>query len=1234
MTGFSYIKDAPDVTDLNPLANYVHENKVYFHGDGDGSNTGVQVINIKTKSNKPLDVIFVINNGQTLRAAFSYSLVDIKNWIYSNGTNLSGIVQHVISSNQTIQLSAQQTDKYLWIAVGRDGSIGSPTPSPTDSYAIQISGSYESPESLLLFSSQTAQVPTGTFENPSILNPNISGAYDSRYGSCVDGGYYFLFNASANIARNLTIIPENNQNFGIIISSVKQELKDWLDAGGAGPLTDGGSYENTGGNDIQIEFEIYETKTMYAAYYDSDNIGFDSCGNGNPFKVVSQQQINSETGGTFISPYYISNNDISPAHTLSQGECAKGGVYYFINTCTNADGELNIQLTSYSASYQVGMAYSNADKNVLADFLRTGNHNLIPNGWYVEGDSGSNLSLIVQTSSSNGYLIVYNPLDIGGNMCSNDNTHIITTKQRYCNTGGSGEGGRYATPYSSNSITAYHADGDGDVNGRFWMFGWGCGGFWNLSLNSLQGQNVGLAWSTSQCSLKSWLDSGRMGTISDSGGQGGLFGVCGYFHDTYNPQSSFYYDSYNNEYYYDDISGVWVRQVDDATFATENDLPGYSGWACGHFECQGSGGNCDYDLNYENFISADGDTFYANGNGTWVNPFDYNNYPIDQIISYCNGCNPSPSNNGGNCEYDDGNGGFVETNSSTSFTGPSSNNPFYFVIYLPDSDPSPQPNNFSEFDVHFSSEGCDIGYTGPNGGFYGSLSDPLPIGNNEYKELYYRGGDCNYSTYYLKVNVCAGQEITFDLNNYGGHSPRMSWSNDLPALNYSFTDGDYSPIDAGATEGAFVSGHIMTFIPSQTGLYYIAVGFYDLYDSCNEANYDTFSIATTQSCPNNSIGTSSSPIGISNNDSVVIDANVGDCFNGITYYSVNLCPDKSAVFTVTPSNDNYPQFVLMSTSLQNTKSAAEQYVKYGYYYSYNHITNITNNLNSSISSPLITNIQSSPLQRTYYIAVMDNRGYSTPPINYMEYSSPRCDRGGQVTIQMEQDCPIVNVGGSQDITGASRYDFDPYDNLSTKKRGISIVTGDPVVGAIKNFIYVPTLQIDDASSYDNISGTSINVKFYINNNSGVTTLFDTETTTKVETIIKNNKAYIKPLAAHEFIFNSVNIYTGLFVTTFTTSVGVFVRNQVVNLGDSFIGGREQYAYVTGINDQSVNLVIPVTQDELHNITQQSPVESINIQNGNHAEVHTNITVNSGQSITMSTTFTHIKNLVDIKFRII
>lgn len=302
----------------------------------------------------------------------------------------------------------------------------------------------------------------------------------------------------------------------------------------------------------------------------------------------------------------------------------------------------------------------------------------------------------------------------------------------------------------------------------------------------------------------------------------------------------------------------------------------------------------------------------------------------------------------------------------------------------------------------------------------------------------------------------------------------------------------------------------------------------------------------------------------------------------------------------------------MNDAVDKVKFEVEQnYVRSGIVGSYSNT--VLADSASTTSSPLVLNIPSTLSQRTLYFALCDR--FQTG-----NAGAPRCDRTGNTTVTVAQNCPIINIGGVADVSGASRYDYDPFDTQSTNKRGIALAGGDPAAIVTKNLIYIPTLVIDDAASYGvAISATSITSELYTNSNVGVTTLASVKSTTKTEAIVKDNKVYVKPLGTYEFQFDNASFYTALLVNTFVTNVGTFVRNQVVNAGDSFTGGRSQFSYVTNISGSDISVIVPVTQEFVHTVTHDETVTDSQVGHGNTVRMTTNAPQSTGTIVDTTST---------------
>jgi hypothetical protein len=1321
MNNFSFIKDAPSVTDVDPLAPFLKLTNTVAHNYGDRY---TQVLSLKKLKNNALDLSFTPNNGQSIIVAVSYDLDGVKAWINTNGSNKIGVtVYEVTSAGRTISTPSETEDKYVWVGIAYSGYIGYTPPNPSYTYSYVINGAVSSPESLLMFTSESAAAPTGVFDNPAILQPNSSNIYDSRYGSCNEGSYYFSFAVTAFIPRHLTLTPAIPKGFGLIVSTNKTQLRSWILAGGTGTLTNGGNYTNVGGAPLNVTVDKTVSATYYAAFYDTANIGADSCIDGNTFTVVSVQENESGiSSGTYANPYIISNHLTeadSSDHSLSDGDCDRGSVYYMFEKCTNYYAPLTIFLHTSSLSQSIGVAYSTV-KSELSTFIRTGNYSSIQNGGYTNSN-GSDLTLQIlrQDGSQYAFLVVYDPANIGSNTCTSTDTHKISTIQSNCTGGGTGRDGRYNNPFDGgNWSNVIHAEGDCDIDGTIWFqLNNACDATAYLSIHPQDGQNVRLAYGQNQAAVKSYIEGG-------GGGSGG--GSCGYLGDPQNVYWSSYTDGSGN--YYNNYGGWWESSVDNTAYHYMYDLPDFCGENCGGFSNPSDKYYSDYHDNY-NYVTYYNTSYNEWYYEEWTEVNDYAYYNTLDLPGYCetwcgsfnDPYNPSTSDyfdyaNGINYTYDVNNdnwsadGGvttyamvdlpnYCDPSSCGFFAGQDWSNSWYYfdggsyepgvnwgasgvwrtgsswwqtdsvyingitnlpnycdgsggggsggttvmsigsyetayfrsngqtwyaASYLPDELGQVQCTNFNRFGVSYYYDCYYPCYSNCTGGGNTTDTDPMVIGNNgSYYGNYSGSNECSLGNFYMRGYFC-GQPFTMDVNA-GVSISQIGWSNSFTALqNWSNSGRSGTPLNYGATAGGVSYGSSLNASNSFTGNLYFM-----LYTTSSDACYLNTGIyvdVSQEGCDGSPIGTVDSPIAIGNSETLIVDADAGNCFNGKTFMSVTLCSDVSASITITPPSNAAPQAFIMNDEAAKVEFEIEQnYVQYGGVGSYNGTVLVDSA--STTSSPLVVNIPAVLGQRTLYFGLCDR-------FQSGNAGTPRCDRTGSTIVTVDQDCPITNIGGSADISGASRYDYDPYDVLAIDKRGVTLSSNDPGAVVTKNIIYIPTLVIDDAASYGvDISAATITTKLYVNSVAGVTSLAAVKATTKNEAIVNNNKVYVKPLGTYEMQFDNVSFYTALFVNTFETNVGTFVRNQVLNAGGQFTGGREQYAYVESISGNEVTAIVPITQDSVHKVQNNATVTGTQVSRGNKIKITMDAPQTVGTVVQATTSVSQGDGSYDVRVRI-
>lgn len=1067
---FSLVKQPLLYPTLDPTHQYVKASNIVRHGDGSGNVNGVQTYAVKMLANQgTCGVTVQALSGQNIITAFTLSRDALLTWINSAGSNTTNIVTQTVGAipyNKV--LDSPTNDQYAWFAIGVDGHINTATPFPDNTYSYSISGNFLSPESIMKYENGQGAPKTGTFLNPSLILPNSENTFNSIYGDCISGSYYMTFDVSANIQKTITITPSNSTPVGLAISSSKSDLSSWIYNGGVGSLTDGGSYVAIGGAPLDIPIVLYEPKTMYAVYYNPGDIGGSTCQTGIPVTITSAQDIEQGSNlGTFANPYIIANNlaqSSATQHDFSQGECTKGAVYYELLACASP-GYLSVGVSRGSTDYDMGVAID-ADKNNLANYLRTGNSGLIANVVTISngmGDQGL-MSMVIPPSDHTYYIMIFDWAALGNepyNTCANfDRTFTVFTEQLNCGGGGSGADGTYNHPFvDSQTWGTYRVHKEGDCSQGLTWFTWG---YWcnnapvSLGIEPQNGQNVGVAWGTDQAAVLDWVNANGSG-----GGGGGGGGVVHHM-------------------------------------TTNND-------------------------------------------GTYVN---YSGYGVNSQI--------------------------------------------YAVVYLPDSFPSDQCFNTDTYLFGMNRNYCEQ-FEGSEGGYVGQNTNPFVIANNQNMSKLHNAGECAYGSVFFQVDVCQTQVFTITVSN----SPRtvgIAWATDIVVLyNWITSGGESSGVNLGSYDGGFQSAQMggteASFSPATNNVYYFVVYDVSLQNTCSLVD-QSFDIATSQSScdgANGATGSYDSPITVGSTDNLSVGANYGNCFSGETFFTMQMCPNISGSVIITPSSNSYPQAIFYASNKSVVKQMADYYVSYGGgigwggYYDEGY-----NTASSTTSSPLVTIIPSHNTLKTMYFALTDR---------YPAASIPRCSRTGNVGVTTFQSCPIVNIGGTANISGAKRYNFDPFNYQSTIKTGVTLVTGDLGVAQTVNFLYSPMLIIDHPDEYPTITCSNISVVLYGNDVDGTTRTLDTQSTIKTEVILKNNKAIIKPTITNELLFNSANFYTGLAQTTYTTNIGTIIRNQVINVGDRFDASREQYAYVTSVSGNVATVFIPVVDESVHTLLNTEDVTS-------------------------------------------
>ena len=1178
---------------LNPIAPYVKNIETIKHGNGFGTTNGTQINIIKMLGdNGGCDVILTPHSGQNLIAGFSTKKSAINEWITSHGSTTTDVIIDSANSgaSKTISILNPINDQYIWFAVAVDGYLGVSTPNINDTYTLELSGNYSSPESLLLTASTPIATPGGFFDNPVLIQPNESGnQYNAQFGECLEGSYYFTFIVSAYISRFLTFTPDSFQNFGIIISSNKNELKSWILNGGVGTLTDGGSYQNSNELPLDIEISLTTSKTMYAVYYNPLNIGVNSCNSEKLFTITSSQETQSSSNsGTYANPFIISNNlDLYNAVTQyrNMGQCKNGAIYYEILPCYGSVLSVIVQ-----SSFNFGIGYSTS-KDSLAAFLLTSNYsNLLG---YAENHSGSETNLVINGPSPvTFYFILYDPNNIGINSCSQNDAFVITTSQKNCAGINDGRDGTFENPYLQTNIDILHTAGDCQ-NGMVWYeLPNNCGNApYTFTIDQSSYQALKLTWGNDKQLVYDYLIT--------EGGTGYIPCAQEYFYDNYNPSNSNYVDNLGNVYY-NSGTDAWYISIPHY-YSVITDLPDY----------MNGGSFVDPDNEYtSDYYDAFGNYYANQGYESWIYYQVNYIYGISNLPEYCY---QNPGVYEGIISRDF-NGYFSEI-----FSGLNIGTLYAVISVSPIRDTC---SDNSTFNLNYSRGRCEDFLPNGDGQVKGLHTNPFVISNNGSYNFYDSSGLCNLGSIFYQILLC-GTQFTFELNST---IPRgIAWSKSVSALNNWVQNGGTGDLsfDGGSISTTETNGLTLTFTPNlseSSEVYYFVVYASNYFESQCESISQTYITTTQLSCDgeDNIIGTYESPLVIGNNDLVTIKENLGNCFTGVTYFSMQLCASESSTsFTLSKSSIDNPQIVFYSNNLDITKMMVDYYVIYqttvswGGYYKEGYNLNVENATN-----PLTTTILASTTQTTIFIAIIDG---PTPGI-------PRCSRSGDMTVSSSQYCPTINIGGTSDISGGARYNYDPYAPASISKHGVTLTTGDIGKNYFTSLYYFPTLVIDNASQYPPITCENISVSLYVNDVDGVTSYVSTQNiTSDIDIIYDKNLqsngdmldyAFIKPLPSKELLFDNVSLYTGLLRVTYDTNIGRFIRNQVVNSGDSFTNGRKQFAYLLSQNNEKLNILLPVADEDVHSLATENTClsPSFTKNNGNIFQTNTLIVLSGGDSI--------------------
>ena len=1233
---FSYIKKTSSGFDLVNVP-ALHPNPLTVaHSDGDGAVNGVQIHVIKIRAGQGACTINIVpNNGQNLIAGFSFNRDSLKTWISSAGGTTQNVAVQVGLSAATITKVIDDPvtkDVYVWFGVGINGQVGSGTGS-SNTYTVTYSGNFHDAEVLFITGNAPVGVPTGTFGNPALLNPQDSATYSSTNGDCISGAYYFVMSVSSYITRTITLTPDQGAPVGLVVSSNKSQLQAWINNGGSGPLSDSYASPYTGDGSSPLTVSIYptNTQTLYAVYFDPNSIGANSCGVGHDIIISSQEDQGGQNSGTFASPITIDNNT-SPVNALtvsrSQGECIHGAVYYSFAACANTN--LHIDSNPMNGQY-VGIGLSQ-NENSLAEFLLTGNYSLLDAHYEGYGNSGgsgggggSSCGSFANPSDTNNsnYTSFYGQyfINIGYGVWVLDTgtTYNNSNLPNACFTCGT-----WDNPSNTEYSNYYDAAGNYYVN---------------------QTSNV-------------WLDPVNSVLITDINNLPDVVGsyTNGYFNNNADRANSDYYDIQGGWVYYTNYgSNQWM--YNSYKVYGETNLPDYCAPGMGG----GSNTSATHDLTYmtpndgtyyviifdPNNIGTDscGDSSQfkvsteqlncggggGGQDGTYPNPYDYgvNTYNNLNRLFKEGDCGEgkvwfrfsgfcrAPANlqvnssyyGGGTVVYSDtklaiynwflngqtgdlgAHGGTTSLNTNLNIPVDGISELFVCVFH---GGGNQCTNSTDTFNINMYAYSCgDFGTPGdpvqP-----AKHNDPIVLKNNDNRSTWRSAGECTYGTLFYQSLICT-QPLTVYASDAGNVG--IAWANDVNAL-YTWVSlhgawsHSLSEFDGGSVAPTSTT-NTATFTPTGQGTYYIAVYRENFANTCSATEF--VNISTSQSNCNgtgNTVGTYASPLTIGNTDTTNVHVSTGDCFEGITYFSTVKCADNPLTITMTAGDAAHQQGIAWSSNLNVLKQMIEYYTIQGIETGWND-SYYSCGYNFHGSAQPVSTMPSHSNQETMYFATCDiGTGRGTP----------RCARGEQTTLVLSQSCPIIIVGGTSNLSGAANYSYDPF-NTGLSGNGIALSVSDPASASLRSLMYSPTLAIDAHGEFPPIVCNNIEITMYANDISGATTHVITDNVTYTDIVVKNPSdpeapVFIKPRTGHEFLISNANFYTGVIKVTFDTNIGNIVRTQVINQGGSFTNGRYQYSYITSKDTSSINLIVPSARSEVHHI---SPTSSISATKIGHNE---------------------------------
>lgn len=1062
------------------------------------------------------------------------------------------------------------------------------------------------------------------------------------------GAQVFSIKVLANQPCDVIITPNSGQTLTVAFSYNKDAIKNWINSNG---FTTSNLEEYTSATPITKSFtaSTFDYYVWYAVAKDgfpkpptpvTDTYSCEVSGNfGSPESILVYTSSGSlYPVGTFANPAPIGANITNVNHSTINGDCQDGSYYFSFIVDAHV---LRTMTFSPPVDKKIAIAYSSI-KSELKDWITNNGSGPLTNGGSLSSATNGD-DVIVEVEKSTQmtmYAVLYNPDGIGDSSCSSGfNVEVSSTVST-----GSYNSGTYTNPRILNNVdnqTINQNEGECRKGAYYIYLSNICdSSTLNINVTPDVSQNIGVLVSSDKNVLANYI----LNTTLPAQGQG-----SGQYIDwqessstisiSFTPISDFQpifiivYDPSN-------LNSNICSTSNTFTITTEqiNCLgggAGQDGTAANPYQI-GFPDNTNINSPYSDYLRVsirDGDCtkgrIYFQGFSApclYTSKRDISIYAngVSNTLGVYFGSDPFVIDN----DLDNGNSG----DSNGSYYYNEGDSPSYFCIYQYD-----YPTGYNtctetgtiELTLTTQSNCNDI-YGGDS--VYGTgpsdASNPKIINVGTYYQFPYNMGECENSHKYFRVNLCdlpATVDITTPYPNVS-----LAWSNSLTDLvQWAETGRELSSVDLSIFDGGYYgspdysSNISVNITPANKGVMYLLM-FESSYpnDTCSEFN--TFSIQVTQATcegPGGSTGTFSSPIEISPNSPIAIDENTGECLRSTTYFSFLACAGEPLNIRITPSSGSTQQMLFYSNSQSNL-----QYMV-NYYYdndgnSYTYYGGRAGSFNNDVSdqfTPQVENIPSSITQEVIYFALIDK----------INPQSGRCSRSTQFTVEVEQDCPVTL--GTASISGAYRFDIDPFDDMKTKNAiAIKQSISETEINQRRNIIFSPILDIDQADSFSEITCAGISASLYTNNSDGYTSLIETKTTNKTEVIIKDNVCYIKPLTMNEFTFENVSFYTAAIRVTYQTSVGVFVRNQIINLEANYSGGREHRAYNISQNSNVIDCIIPIPMEDVHNLESSPSITSYTLSRQNRATITLSSVPSPGTLLTLPIKTAEGNSTVNIK----